>query len=461
MNALDINTSRAVDGYAGGTYNPSAGLVWNHTLVVDASGVTGTNVSAFSATAKGAGIAICGLGSGRTAPLQEGQGVVGLGCSAGGVGVYGQGGSSGTGGDGIIGVATLNGYGVHGESNATDMAGVYGKSSANGIGVIGVGGGGTLAASVSRQGGYFQGGLTTTSGGLGVYATGGTPSSTGSGGTGGQFAGADGATAAGGIGALTQGGDGASNGAGGAGCYSEAGDGAGSGAGGNAIHALAGDGGATGGGGIGVYGAGGAGGGTSGIGGYGAYFEGGNSSGADAGGKGIYAVGGNSVSGSDGTGGHFKGGGTDGIGAYCERSTNGSPLKISTGADPTTQLAIGCISMDAAGIMRSYFGSAWRYVGCQAWANVATDGASGISYHGEIGFSTVTLASSTVARLTFDTALSDAHYCAIPAHLGNNREARIYSQTTTYVEIQILDNAGSSIDLSATALEFNVAIFGK
>lgn len=42
MNALDINVSRAVDGYAGGTYNPSAGLVWNNDLdVVGDSTLTG------------------------------------------------------------------------------------------------------------------------------------------------------------------------------------------------------------------------------------------------------------------------------------------------------------------------------------------------------------------------------------------------------------------------------------
>lgn len=38
MNALDINVSRSLDGYSGGTYNPSNPLQLNHKLILDSTG---------------------------------------------------------------------------------------------------------------------------------------------------------------------------------------------------------------------------------------------------------------------------------------------------------------------------------------------------------------------------------------------------------------------------------------
>ena len=44
MNALDVNTSRALDGYAGGTWSPSAEITINQRIVSDCSGLSGNIV---------------------------------------------------------------------------------------------------------------------------------------------------------------------------------------------------------------------------------------------------------------------------------------------------------------------------------------------------------------------------------------------------------------------------------
>lgn len=106
MNAIDINTSRAVDGFAGGTYNPSAGLVWNENLQVDTTVAGGP---AIQGTAVGGNDAVSGTTTGGT-----GDAVFGVALS--GRGVYGL----TTSGIGVEGKSS-EGYGVQAEGDATPV----------------------------------------------------------------------------------------------------------------------------------------------------------------------------------------------------------------------------------------------------------------------------------------------------------------------------------------------------
>jgi hypothetical protein len=226
-NTMDINQSRALDGYAGGVYNPSAGLTWNEWFVIDASlSAAGTDVVGLTVTGKGVynGIETTG-GSGGAAGI-KGQGTGNAhggkfyGGPTSGVGVHGSGGApngiggtfegkgtavgisavggfssgagvSGTGsasGDvGVQGIGigvyagvegtggSTDGAGVSGIGGTTNGQGVSGQGTGNGAGVIGFGGSG------GGRGGDFQGngsadgvrGLGGGSGGTGLKGEGG------------------------------------------------------------------------------------------------------------------------------------------------------------------------------------------------------------------------------------------------------------------------------------------------
>lgn len=119
MNQLDINMTRALDGYDGGTYSPSAALQLNNELIVDSTLASGTNVTAITATGKGNETGITATGGG-----DNGDGVYGL-------ATHGL-------GEGVKGVSTgATGNGVYGETSNT-AAGVGGKNNGSGDGVTGL-----------------------------------------------------------------------------------------------------------------------------------------------------------------------------------------------------------------------------------------------------------------------------------------------------------------------------------
>ena len=192
----------------------------------------------------------------------------------------------------------------------------------------------------------------------------------------------------------------------------------------------------------------------------GALFHGGDAPGAGAGGRGITALGGNSAAGTDATGGHFTGGGTDGIGVQAIRSTNGSPLYISAGADPTTLVSTGCISMSAGGILRNYFGSDFRNVGCQAWGKISTDGAGAISVDGDLGITSAAI-NASAAVITLDETMSNTNYCVVATYVGaSDYICRVTAQAVGTFDIEIFDDAGATKAIAGVAVEFNVAVFG-
>jgi len=178
-NGIDINQSRAVDGYAGGTYNPSAALVWNEEATFDASGVVAANATGVTGVGKGtepggdfAGgssgsgvVAVAGAAGGDpggdfTGSTANGHGVLGTGQGS-GQGVRGVGGAGG--GEGVRGIGGGATAGVYGQGGSGGGTGVEGHGVAGGHGVEGYGQG-------AGEGGVFQGGA---SDGHGVTADGG------------------------------------------------------------------------------------------------------------------------------------------------------------------------------------------------------------------------------------------------------------------------------------------------
>lgn len=151
MNQLDINVSRAIDGYAGGVYNPSDTIEINNVLEVDAVGSTDTNARAIKAQGKGNSEGIKAYGG-----SDSGTGVHGNGSGANGIGVYGSGSSMGV--------------GVYGQGGGNGGAGVCGEGNGTGPGVVALGDG----ASPPTYGG--QGLVAKGKNGSGIYAEGDTGS---------------------------------------------------------------------------------------------------------------------------------------------------------------------------------------------------------------------------------------------------------------------------------------------
>lgn len=182
MNLVDIQTSRATDGYAGGTYNPSASLTWNNALIVSSVAAAGANVTGLTVTGKGTS-----------------AGVSSTGGATNGIGVVGTGGA--TNGDGVNGIGTGAGSGVHGLGGGTSGVGTSGQGGApngNGIQGLGVGSGTGIVGTGGATNGV-GGAFTGTGSGHGVTGVGGV-----GGGRGGSFVGqgaAVGVQATGGAGA--------------------------------------------------------------------------------------------------------------------------------------------------------------------------------------------------------------------------------------------------------------------
>lgn len=164
QNQLDLNVSRALDGYAGGTYNPSAPLTWNNQLIVDAGLGSGTNLIGIQGTGKGTGAGVKGIGDTNAFGL-DGQG------AGTGAGVRGIGGASNA--AGVRGYGNGSGEGIWGFGGSSNGPGVYGEGGGAGYGVRGVAGDGTTVAGTGVKG---EGGSPSTSGsgGYGVHGEGGT-----------------------------------------------------------------------------------------------------------------------------------------------------------------------------------------------------------------------------------------------------------------------------------------------
>ncbi len=326
-NHIDINQSRAIDGFAGGAYNPTAAIVINNQFEVNSTGAAGANVAAIIATGKGSGQGVYSVGG-----ATDGTGVTGIGGAPGGEGVAGGG----------IGV----GSGVRGAGGVTNGTGVEGTGGGTGPGIEGTGGVG------GGRGGVFTG----IDAREGVKGTGGGTAGTGTHGTGG---------AADGIGVWGVGG--VANGKGGRFDGTGTGDGllvTGGNSGGNGIVSigkLTGDGiqaqgGATNGRGVlatgigtgtGVDGYGGVASGT-GVHGTGGAPDGtgvkGDGDGAAAG---VHGIGGDN----DGAGGVFTGGTTDGRGAFVTGTGTGDAIALrrTTGAHINMQPVTGDPAAPAAG----------------------------------------------------------------------------------------------------------------
>lgn len=208
-NTMDLNISRALDGYAGGTYEPSAILTWRNQFAIDATYGSGTNLIGLSVNGKGSSQAIQATGQGGTiggpgiwanggssTGAAGGNGAVcvgGIGTGYdGGHGVKGTGGLNSGAGDGGSGGhftgGSGGGHGVEAYAN-TSGYGLYGEG-AESYGVVGIGG--TISSSHGQQGVRGVGGDAAGSnnnGGAGVYGRGGDETGTGTPGYGGYFEG--------------------------------------------------------------------------------------------------------------------------------------------------------------------------------------------------------------------------------------------------------------------------------
>jgi len=352
-------------------------------------------------------------GNGGTGVVASGGNAPASGDGGHGVRAFGGDSDSGDGGHGIHGTggdstSGAGGAGVYGLGGSADGPGVLGEGGGGGPGVVGIGDGASPTITWRGQGGIFEGGFTSTIGYAGGEFIGGEPTTSGAGGVGLVSTGADAANGNGGHGGVFRGGG--KNGLANDGC---------------AVVAL-GDGAST----------------TVPAGAYGA---------------GIYAIGGGGK-----PGGYFKGGTSD-VGAYFEGATNAAAVQLAVGSDPTTGSVAGQLAMFTGGFLKAYFGSAWRFVGCQAWAHVRTGGGSPV-LDDEIGIASVSYQTlPNRVRLTFDTAFSNNDYSAVATHNGTNLEfCNIYAQTTTYVDVVVVDPSGPSIvDVSSLVREFNVSINGK
>jgi hypothetical protein len=147
MNIVDLNQSRAIDGNAGGTYNPSAIITVNQEVVISAAAAAGANATALTLTGKGNEPGISSTGGATSA--------------SGGVFTGGA-----PNGNGLNGIGTGTGWGLSAIGGATG-GGVRGEGQGGGIGVVGVGEG--AAAGVSGTGGLTGNGVAGQGGGTSGY----------------------------------------------------------------------------------------------------------------------------------------------------------------------------------------------------------------------------------------------------------------------------------------------------
>lgn len=173
MNTVDINQSRAVDGFDGGTYNPSAKLAFNTRVEITGDAAI-SGGDALSVTGADTGIAVLGFGGPND-----------------GIGVYGEGGA--TNGEGGIFQGTGSGKGVEATGGSSSGKGLRAAGGdPNGIGIDAVGkgtgagieaiGGNVDAPGINATGGNTNGDGILSQGagtGAGVKGTGGSNSGSG------------------------------------------------------------------------------------------------------------------------------------------------------------------------------------------------------------------------------------------------------------------------------------------
>ncbi|MEA3225147.1 MAG: hypothetical protein U9Q07_04290 [Planctomycetota bacterium] len=441
-NIIDINQSRSLDGFAGGTYNPSAAIILNNQLQVDATGAAGANVTAIVATGKG-----------------PGSGVNSTGGATDGTGVYGKGGA--TDGRGVYGYGTGTGAGIYGNGGATSGDGVYGiggtpngkgvnaQGTGAGTGVYGVGGGG------GGIGGEFIGGVAGGHGasGLGVL-------------TGDGLIGIGGATNGRGVTGLGKGNAAGVEGTGGAtsgvGVLGTGGtpDGFGvTGVGTGAGTGVQGTGGATDG--IGVHGLGGT---HDGI---GVKGEG------DGNGAGVYGIGGDS----DSAGGHFKGGTTNGIGVLAHATGTGEGVWVkrfagahimldmssATTTDPAVPVKGQLWAEDNDDELIYYDGTNMNQL-MDTWVHGTTNGTVTPDINDDNNVSGLTAAAGPVNEITvtFDRQFSLATYASVVTieHATSTLYAVIASQAVGAFSFRVYNAAGALQDPTAVVFSFCVIVKG-
>jgi len=435
MNSLDLDHSRALDGHAGGAYNPTAAIVINNQLEVDATGAAAANVVGIIATGKGTR-----------------QGVHSTGGATSGPGVFGTGGAPD--GEGLIGTGVGAGTGVIGTGGPTNGVGLLGIGTGTGIGVVGTGGvggaiGGDFTGSGALQGVKGTGGGTD---GTGVTGTGGATdgrggSFTGAGGghgvlaTGGATSGLGIMAVGKGVGAGAQGVGGLANGIGVIGIGKGTADG------------MQGSGGATSG--TGVHGFGGAPDGT------GVKGEG------DGDGAGVHGIGGDT----DAYGGVFSGGTTNGTGVYAAGTGTGDAIALrrTTGAHINMQPVAGDPAAPAAGdiwaesgddeIVAYMDGAKHQLLG--TWVHGTTDGAGAVAADDENNVTSIAISATTVT-VTLDRNFTNAIYAVtVTVHAAFVAFAVVTGQAVGTFDFKIYDDAGILQNPQAVAFSFGAIAKGK
>jgi hypothetical protein len=427
-NQVDINQSRAIDGFAGGTFSPSAIITLNQEIVIDATAAVGANATALTLTGKGNEPGISSTGGATSA--------------SGGVFTGGA-----PNGNGLNGIGTGSGWGINAIGGATG-GGVRGEGQGGGIGVVGVGEG--AAAGVSGTGGLTGNGVAGQGGGtsgFGVYGHG-TATDPGVRGEGGHTDGAG-----------VEGIGGATNGIG------VKGTGAGSGAGINGTGSAAGSHGVIGNGtgtGVGVRGLGGP-----------TNAAGGQFSGGGANGIGAIGTGAGSGTGISGTGGASAPGvtgvgGATGVGGKFTGGANGAAITLVPRAGvPSTQNE-GDIWFETGTDQAKIRMNTANHVLIPTWCTITTDGASGITLVDQNNVSGVSLidggGANTRIRITFQDVFQSANYAVSAITLSTSNKdwfPTIYSAANANVDISIWDVTTGLVDPDGEVVELRVIIQGE
>jgi hypothetical protein len=167
-NHIDINQSRAVDGFDGGSYAPTAALTWNHQLTVSATTVVPANANAIMAVGKGTGYGISTIGGATSGP-----GIHSIGGAPNGMGGEFNGTGTAPGITSTGGAVSGNGVvGLGGAPNGTGGA-FQGAGVGSGVDVIGGANSGTGVASIGGAPNGLGGGFQGVGTGIGIDATGG------------------------------------------------------------------------------------------------------------------------------------------------------------------------------------------------------------------------------------------------------------------------------------------------
>lgn len=174
INQIDINQSRAVDGFAGGSYAPTAALTWAHQLIVNVTTVVPANADAIQSVGKGSGYGLSSTGG-----AASGSGAHCIGGAGSGYGIVAEGGAPN--GSGVYALGTGLGFGalcIGGASSGAGLEAEGGVPNGDGGHFLGVGSGSGIIATggvTNGIGGEFLG----VGSGSGIRAHGGVTNGTG------------------------------------------------------------------------------------------------------------------------------------------------------------------------------------------------------------------------------------------------------------------------------------------